>query len=318
MDKLIDPNQKVISFDSNDHYLPPDLIPQAFDLLIKHQFVEELSLYRQPKLNQPYLVKLLVNVIQSNPRIKILRLDDNLIVVEGAQILAEMIENNTTLEQFLTYNQRFGNQGTVILAQALEKNQTIRKFSLGLDKLTDQSGYALAKMLRINQSLNSFKIAYCKFSVKCLTEIIETLSNHRLREFITYNSDSTSRTNRPDYFEYYLKLNKILEDNLTLTTLQDNQLSIKLGSSTTSMQTHHNCPTRPLKESIFTRVRRNQRLFKFSEVILPLFEGLRSIFQQNTLLYLKLSQYLLDDYHPLDQLYQAKHLNSLFVDRMKN
>tara|TARA_R100001163_G_C5066308_1_gene204697 strand:- start:96 stop:1055 length:960 start_codon:yes stop_codon:yes gene_type:complete len=310
MENSIGSTGKEFFVDKFNYPLAAELVPKAFNSIKKNKLIKELFLHRQPRLDSPELIKLLVNTIQSNPRIKTLKLDDNLIGPDGAQILAEMIEKNTTLEHFSIYNQNIKDKGTVFLARALEKNKTIRKCSFGYSGETDLSGRALAKMLRINQSLESFTICYCKFSVDCLTELIETLRTHRLKEFINFNTEKSSFTSRPNYLEYYTKLDQILDDNQILTTFSDNHLSVKMNETCISMYLSEDCATTTsLKKSVLKKVRRNQKYFKFKQNISPFVQSFQPIFKKNIILYMMVGKYLSND--DLDDIHQHKCLKSL-------
>jgi Ran GTPase-activating protein (RanGAP) involved in mRNA processing and transport len=89
-----------------------------------------------------------------NKQCTILDLTGNDITSEGAILLADALNNNSTLKELILYNNRIGDKGVRALALELSiNNSTLKTLNLGFNDITDDGAQHLAQMLKTNRTL---------------------------------------------------------------------------------------------------------------------------------------------------------------------
>jgi len=105
-----------------------------------------------------------------------LRLSYNKITSQGVSLLAEVLNNNTTVEGLYIFNNRVGDKGVYSLAQVLAENtSSLKVLSLGSNGITDEGAAYLAAMLKTNRTLSELWLPCNQISdrgVKLLTNAL--------------------------------------------------------------------------------------------------------------------------------------------------
>eukprot|EP00667_Euglena_gracilis_P021461 EG_transcript_23535 len=97
--------------------------------------------------------QLVAEALHTNTTVQKIKLHSNALGPEGAKALAEALQTNATLREVdLTWN-AIGPEGAKALAEALQTNATLREVRLGCNNIGPAGAKALAEALRTNATL---------------------------------------------------------------------------------------------------------------------------------------------------------------------
>ena len=149
------------------------------DLINTCQMNSEINLNEQNLNNQD--MEIVAQQIIINKQCKELSLESNKITSQGAFILANALNNNTTLESLRLFNNHLSDSGVKYLSEVLStNNSTLKTLGLGSNDITDNGIKYLAQMLEINQSLTLLGLVSNEITdrgVRLLTDVL----SHRNR-----------------------------------------------------------------------------------------------------------------------------------------
>ncbi|CAF3698901.1 unnamed protein product [Rotaria sp. Silwood1] len=94
-----------------------------------------------------------------NTTLTTLNLQGNRIDAQGAQYLANILQNNTTLTTLILSDNNIGGEGVQHLANVLESNRTLTKLELECAEIGNIGAQYLAEVLKKNTTLNMLKLA---------------------------------------------------------------------------------------------------------------------------------------------------------------
>ena len=125
---------------------------QLEQLIDENVFSSSINLTREQLIDQDIPIVIEHGMIQK--RCTLLDLTGNEITFEGATCLANALNNNSTLQELILYNNRLGDKGVRLLAFELSiNNNTLKKLNLGFNEITDDGAQHLAQMLKTNRTL---------------------------------------------------------------------------------------------------------------------------------------------------------------------
>jgi hypothetical protein len=141
-------DKKRRSIDSNLTYWNSKLE----QLICENEFPSSLNLSQEQVIDQD--IPIIIQQAIINKQCTILDLTGNEITSEGADLLADTLNKNSTLQELFLYNNRLGDKGVRSIAFELSiNNSTLKKLHLGFNDITDDGAQHLAQMLKTNRTL---------------------------------------------------------------------------------------------------------------------------------------------------------------------
>ena len=118
--------------------------------------INQISIATTDKANDEYQIELLtqhLTEIAKGVDIRTMFVPDGKIGEAGAIALAEILKQNTTLEQLAIQNHNIGDKGAVALAEAIKHNTTVRLIDLSHNKIGEEGIVALAEAIKQNATI---------------------------------------------------------------------------------------------------------------------------------------------------------------------
>ena len=228
-----------IRFKSNDKYLFKSMNAndnlKIFDLsyndninihLIKNilglKNISKLYLQRN-NINDNDIQRISQYIKQFSSHLKELRLQSNLIGINGSEYLAELIRDNNYLKILNITDNPLQSKGIINICEAITTSKNnITELLINGTKCNDYCVEKINKMLRINKKLRIFTAAENKFTNKGVDKILSTLrTNDTLLQISLGNKyiNSTAFENLADYLSFNksllfleIKSSKITDD----------------------------------------------------------------------------------------------------------
>lgn len=121
----------------------------------------------------------IASVLKNNTTVTSLQL--NLIQIEmaGAKALAHMLFTNTTITDIDLSDNRVGNDGASAFADALSSNKTVTSLNLSLNKITERGAYALSQMLLRNNTLQHLSLFNNNIGNRGCDDLLMSLSTNK-------------------------------------------------------------------------------------------------------------------------------------------
>ena len=119
-------------------------------------YINQISIATTDKANDEYQIELLtqhLTEIAKGVDIRTMFVPDGKIGEAGAIALAEILKQNTTLEQLAIQNHNIGDKGAVALAEAIKHNTTVRLIDLSHNKIGEEGIVALAEAIKQNATI---------------------------------------------------------------------------------------------------------------------------------------------------------------------
>jgi Ran GTPase-activating protein (RanGAP) involved in mRNA processing and transport len=121
-------------------------------LIYENEFSSSMNLSQEQLIDHD--IPIIIEQAIINKQCTILDLTGNDITSEGAILLADALNNNSTLKELILYNNRIGDKGVRALALELSiNNSTLKTLNLGFNDITDDGAQHLAQMLKTNRTL---------------------------------------------------------------------------------------------------------------------------------------------------------------------
>uniref|UniRef100_A0A8D1Z2L2 Leucine rich repeat containing 74A n=1 Tax=Sus scrofa TaxID=9823 RepID=A0A8D1Z2L2_PIG len=106
----------------------------------------------------------LVEMLQENYYLQEMNISNNNLGLEGARILSEFLQNNTSsLFSLRLSGNNFKEESAELFCQALSVNYRIRTLDLSHNQLSDKAGEYLGQMLALNSGLQSLDLSWNHF-----------------------------------------------------------------------------------------------------------------------------------------------------------
>ena len=118
--------------------------------------INQISIATTDKDNDEYQIELLtqhLTEIAKGVDIRTMFVPDGKIGDAGAIALAEILKQNTTLEQLAIQNHSIGDKGAVALAEAIKHNTTVRLIDLSHNKIGEEGIVALVEAIKQNATI---------------------------------------------------------------------------------------------------------------------------------------------------------------------
>ena len=154
----------------------------------------------------------------------------NSITDRGATTLAEMLKENTTLQQLNISNNSIGDGGATALAEILKENTTLQQLNISNNSIGFGGATALAEILKENRTLQQLCISNNSIGVGGATALTEMLKENRTLQqlYIRNNSIGVGGVTA---------LAEMLKENRTLQQLDVSRNSIGDGGATALAET---------------------------------------------------------------------------------
>uniref|UniRef100_A0A4X1T6Y6 Leucine rich repeat containing 74A n=1 Tax=Sus scrofa TaxID=9823 RepID=A0A4X1T6Y6_PIG len=108
----------------------------------------------------------LVEMLQENYYLQEMNISNNNLGLEGARILSEFLQNNTSsLFSLRLSGNNFKEESAELFCQALSVNYRIRTLDLSHNQLSDKAGEYLGQMLALNSGLQSLDLSWNHFCI---------------------------------------------------------------------------------------------------------------------------------------------------------
>jgi len=159
-----------------------------------------------------------------------LDLTNNEITFEGVILLANALDNNSTLTELNLYNNRINDKGVRALAFELSiNNSTLKKLNLGFNEITDDGAQHLAQMLKTNRTLTHLWLQKNHITNRGLELLAGMLARHNWSlELLSLASNKSISDSTVNALVDMLKLNQSLQkldvDECNLTDLAETKL----------------------------------------------------------------------------------------------
>lgn len=207
---------------------------QLEQLINEHELSSSLILTREQLVDQDLPIIIEQGIIQK--QCTLLDLTGNEITFEGATFLANALNNNSTLQQLILYNNRLNDKGIRLLAFELSiNNNTLKKVNLGLNDITDDGAQHLAQMLKTNRTLTHLWLHENHITDRGAQLLAEVLARHNWTlEFLELSSNKLLSDLSIPAIVDMLRLNQSLQvlniDHCSLTEVGEMKLQEILQS----------------------------------------------------------------------------------------
>ena len=214
------------------------------------QFTEDLAnvIKNNPGLEELYLssnnlgpsATVILQALKENPKLKVLNLNKNNMTGQVVEDLANVIKNNSDLEELHLSSNNLGPSATVIL-QALKENSQLKVLNLNSNNMTGQVAGDLANVIKNNSDLEILYVSNNDFRSSA-TVILRALKEKCKIKILISNNNKITRQGAED-LAHFIKNNS----NLQKLGLENNNLG---PSATVILQAlKENCKLNILKMS---------------------------------------------------------------------
>jgi hypothetical protein len=153
----------------------------------------EINLNQQNITDQD--MEIIVQLAIMNKQCKKLTLENNGITSKGALRIANALNNNTTLEILILYDNQLSDLGVEILSKSLlMNNSALKTLSLGSNGITDNGVRHITQMLTTNQSLTLLGLVFNEITDQGVRLLANTLSHSNITLGVLYLSKNRSIT----------------------------------------------------------------------------------------------------------------------------
>lgn len=155
---------------------------------------------------------LLAHKLSTNPRLRVLNLNENQLENQGCGALSEALEANSTLQELDLRKNQLSAEGCFRLTQRLMTNTGLEKLNLASNPLEDLGAQGLALLLRVHPGLKTLELHRTQLtdeSCACLVDMLR--QNTGLLHLDLSFNEITEKT--------YLGLAEALKSNNTLKTI---------------------------------------------------------------------------------------------------
>ena len=177
-------------------------------------------------------VEMLVNGINLLPSKKVqdlnitkLFLFNNAITAGGATALAEMLKENTTLQQLEVSGNSIGQGGATALAEMLKENTTLQQLNVSINSIGQGGATALAEMLKENTTLQQLNVSINSIGQGGATALAEMLKENTTLQQLSVSINFIGQGGAT-------ALAEMLKENTTLQQLDVSHNSIGQGGAT--------------------------------------------------------------------------------------
>jgi len=119
---------------------------------------------------------------ENDPTLIILSFEYDRMGYDEAQVLAEALKVNTSLEELDFNHSKIGNKGARALADALKVNTTLKELDLSVNQIGNKGARALAEALKVNTGLKVLQLWSIEIDRKLLDEIEKLLAKEAILE----------------------------------------------------------------------------------------------------------------------------------------
>lgn len=160
----------------------------------------------------------LMRVLQtSDQKVKILNLNSQGIANEGAKLVGEMLQNNSTIKNLYLSRNNIGNEGAIFIAKGLEFNNTLEELYLSGEKnakkekdidnfIGDEAALPISDAIFKNNSLKKLTLSYNDFSEKGKIAIGIALSDNDTLKNITLDGSKNCKKQLVELCEQNMNL----------------------------------------------------------------------------------------------------------------
>lgn len=134
----------------------------------------------------------------------------NGLTVEDIQAIADMLLTNKTLKDLTLYANAIDSEKTKILADALSKNPALEKLNLASNEIGKEGAIAIADALTKNTNLQELNVSDCRLGKEGILAIISALKQNKGLQTLTLRYLNA---------EYIPALSEMLVENSTLKNL---------------------------------------------------------------------------------------------------
>ena len=147
--------------------------------------LEELHLYENDLKSSATVI---LQALKENSQLKVLNLGGNNMTGQVAEDLANVIKNNSGLEELHLYENDLKSSATVIL-QALKENYQLKVLNLGGNNMTGQVAEDLANVIKNNSGLEELHL-YENDLKSSATVILQALKENYQLKVLNFNSNN--------------------------------------------------------------------------------------------------------------------------------
>jgi len=98
---------------------------------------------------------------------------------DAVKVFADVLKDNTTVQELNIFNAKLGDAGVEALAEALKVNRTLNHLDMDSNEIDDASAEALAEALKANNMLKRLRLPYNKIGVAGAEALAEALKAHK-------------------------------------------------------------------------------------------------------------------------------------------
>lgn len=158
-------------------------------------------------------MEIIVKQVIVNKQCNFISLQSNKFTSIGASILADALNDNTTLEMLYLGNNFISDDGVYFLSNALSlKNNVLKTLVLQKNRITDKGTKCLAEMLKINDTLLWLYLGENQISDEGVRILADTLENHNhTLEMLVLSSNKSVTDLSVNYLLPMIKSNQSLK-----------------------------------------------------------------------------------------------------------
>ena len=167
----------------------------------------------------------LAEMLKENTTLQQLNISGNSIGQGGATALAEMLKENTTLQQLNISGNSIGQGGATALAEMLKENTTLQQLDVSINSIGQGGATALAEMLKENTTLQQLDVSINSIGQGGATALAEMLKENTTLQQLDVSMNSIGQGGAT-------ALAEMLKENTTLQQLNISGNSIGQGGAT--------------------------------------------------------------------------------------
>ena len=185
-------NSKLKALNLGSNNMSSQVAKDLANVIKNNSGLEELYLFSNDLRSSATVI---LQALEENSKLKVLNLNNNNMTSQVAKHLANVIKNNSGLEELYLYSNDLRSSATVIL-QALKKNSKLKALNLGSNNMSSQVANDLANVIKNNSGLKELYL-YSNDLRSSATVILQALEeNSKLKVLNLSNNNMTSQVAR--------------------------------------------------------------------------------------------------------------------------
>jgi Ran GTPase-activating protein (RanGAP) involved in mRNA processing and transport len=154
--------------------------------------------------------KLLANILEENTTLEIIDISNNSIGLEGVKQLANALKKNNTLKKLYLTSNKIGDEGVRYICDALKVNTGLVYLAMGYNSLTNSCCEHICEMIKVNKTLHALYMNCLQVDFKYMYSALIDNSSLCTLHFENENNSITKLCDR-NMHNLYLRDTKLVD-----------------------------------------------------------------------------------------------------------